>query len=335
MLEKIKRVFIIIGIIGLWVFMFQSIDLVLAKDPDYPTRPISLIIPYAAGGVTDNALRPLCDAVSKILGQPVVIVNKPGGGTTIGSMAILNAKPDGYTIGTTSGTSTFILPQTPESPFQGISGFTFVSNYGTFTQAVVVRSDAPYKNWKELIEYAKKRPPGEIKVGLVGSRSRSPQGMSFWTVEQKEGVKFSYLVFKSGGESLNAILGGHIPVDATALTPTHMQYFEQGTLRPIAVMSRFGVSGYNLPTFPDMYGFDSPSIGAIWGPVGIPGYILDKLDKAFEQAVKDPAFVKAMNGMSMPIIYMNRSEITKYVNEMYPKVGEMMKRLSEEEAKAK
>jgi tripartite-type tricarboxylate transporter receptor subunit TctC len=224
------------------------------------------------------------------------------------------------------------MPQLEQSPYRGITGFAFVCNYGTFTQPVVVRADAPYQSWKEVVEYAKQH-PGKIKIGVVGSRSRSPQGFALWDAEQAEGVKFDYLVFKSGKESLNAILGGHISVDATATSPTLIQYFQQGKLKPIGYLSEYKAKGYDAPTFKVLYGSVNCSIGAIWGPAGIPDPILDKLDKAFSQAVKDPTFVSVMNRMHMPIIYMNRFEITKAVYDTYPKVGEKLRILRAQEKK--
>jgi len=182
-----------VGILGLWVSLFQSIDLAEAKDPDYPTKPITFYIQVVAGGTTDTASRAIIEAASKYLGQPFIPINKPGAGGAIAAMAVMNAKPDGYTLGVNVGSSTLIMPHSEECPYRDLSGFTLIMNFGRFNWPLFVRGDAPWKTWKELVEWARQNPRG-VKAGITSARSMAPTGIAVWKAEQKEQVGFSYLV---------------------------------------------------------------------------------------------------------------------------------------------
>jgi tripartite-type tricarboxylate transporter receptor subunit TctC len=332
---KARRFLIIIGIVWSWMFLLQGIDLGEAANPDYPTKPITFIIAYGAGGTTDTAARALTEAASKYLGQSIIPVNKPGGASTIGAMAVMNAKPDGYTLGTANASSVLIMPHTEESPYKDLSGFELILNYGKFIFPLMVRSDAPWKTWKEFIEWARQNPRA-AKIGMTSARSMNPQGIAMWKAEQKEKVEFTYLAFKGSGETLTAILGGHVSLYACSLDSSGVSYLREGKLRILAYLGADKIPGHeNFPSFPELYGVAPPSFFGVWGPKGIPEYVLEKLDDAFAKAVKDPSFVDVMNRMYTPVHYMNRAEVNRYVREEYPKVGEIVKILRAEGAKEK
>jgi len=329
--KRVSR--IIIGILGFSVLLFQAFA-AGAKDPDYPTKPITLYIAWGAGGNTDVATRALIQAASKYLGQPIIPINKPGAGGVIGAMAVMNAQPDGYTLGGYTSSAVLLIPHTKESPYQDISGFTLIMNYGKYIYPLIVRADAPWKNWNELIQWAKLHPKG-VSVGITGARSMSPMGIALWTSEQKEKVEFTYITLKSSAETLNYTLGGHINVFATSIDPSVQQFLKEGKLRILGYLSEEKAPGYeNFPTFKELYGEVPPNLSGAWGPKGIPEYALKKLDDAFAKAVTDPDFLKVMEGMSMPVVYMNREEINKFSREEFPKVGEIMRILRTEEEKA-
>jgi len=333
--KKTKKILIIIGIFGLCGFLLQNTHLAWGKDPDYPTKPITFYIPYAPGGMTDVAVRPLLEAVSKHLGQPIIPVNKPGGGATIGAMAVMNAKPDGYTLGACAGTQALVLPHTGESPYRDLKGFNFIMNFSRYIMPVSVRSDAPYKTWKEFIEWAKQNPRA-TKIGIPGSRSGTPQGIALWEFEQREKVELTYIPFKGSADSLSAILGGHITMDAQGIDPPRMPYLKEGKLRILAYLSKEKLPGYeNISNFEELYGIIFASIMGVWGPSGLPQSVLEKLDNAFSKGIRDPNFITVMNRISMPVVYLNRNELNKYVMEVFPRVGEAVKKLKVEEAKEK
>ena len=155
--------------------------------------------------------------------------------------------------------------------------------------------------------------------------------------EKLEQVEFAYIAFKGGGgEVLSATLGGHVTLYAVAMSISAMSYVKEGKFRILAYLGAEKIAGYeNVPSFQELYGFAPPNLMGIWGPKGMPGYALEKLDDAFAKGVREPNFTSVMNRMYTPVVYMNRAEVNKYAREEFPKVGEMMKILRDEETKGK
>jgi tripartite-type tricarboxylate transporter receptor subunit TctC len=328
-------ILIITLLIGSFIFLFQSSRVAVAKDPDYPTKPINFYIAFGAGGTTDLASRAFCDTASKYLGQPFISINRPGAGGTLTAMTVMNAKPDGYTLGTCVAANVFYAPFSDESPYKDISGFTFIGNFGTYIYPLMVRSDAPWKTWQEFIEWVRKNPRA-AKIAITGAKSVTTQGIVLWQVEKKEDVEFTYIPMKSSAEILSATLGGHVTMYGSTVDPSTVPYVKEGKLRILSYMGKGKIPGYeNIPSFQDLYGFSILTLFGVFGPKGIPEYILKKLDDTFANTVKDPNFIKVMNQMYTPIIHMDRVQMKEYINETIPKVGEIVKILKAEEAKEK
>ena len=148
-----------------------------ALAQSYPTRPVEFIIPFAPGGPTDTAIRLIQPVLSANLGQPVVLVNKAGGGGAIGMDGVAKAKPDGYTLAATVRSTLTILPATqPDVPYK-ISDFAAIGTYALDSQVITVKSGAPWKTLEELIDHAKKN-PGKLTYGSAGQGTNS-----FFTME--------------------------------------------------------------------------------------------------------------------------------------------------------
>jgi tripartite-type tricarboxylate transporter receptor subunit TctC len=333
--QNIIRTLVIIGIIGSWIFLLQGLDLAEAKDPEYPTKPITFIIPSGAGGNNDYVGRSITEATSKYLGQPFIPINKPAGGFTVGMMTVINAKPDGYTLGVTVAAAIFSLPHTEECPYKDISGFTFINRLAQHIYPLIVRSDAPWKTWQEFIEWARKNPRA-AKLSLTGPKSGTSIGITLWQAEKKEKVEFAYLQYKAGDEVLTALLGGHLTMGTMGPTVSSMEYLKGGKLRILAYLSKTKIAGYeNIPNFLELYGVEAPSFLGVVGPKGLPDYVVEKLDDAFAKGARDPHFINAMNRIYTPVGYMNRAEVNDYVNKEFTRVGELMKIIRAEEAKGK
>lgn len=136
------------------------------SQADYPNRPISIIVPYAPGGTTDVAGRALADSMSKQLGQPVIIENKPGAAGAMGVLDMMNAKPDGYRL-TMSPVGIFRQPYVQETRYDPIRDLTYIASFLTYDFAVTVVADSPFKTIKDLVDYAKQN-PGKIDYGTPG-----------------------------------------------------------------------------------------------------------------------------------------------------------------------
>lgn len=328
-----KQNLILVGLISFLLFLLPSQYFAEAKYADYPTKPVSFIIPMGAGGTTDISSRALAEATAKYIGQPVIPVNKPGGGGTLGAMMVITAKPDGYTLGMIPASVAFVSPFAEDSPYKDLSGFNIIMNYGHYIFPWIVRGDAPWKTWKEFIEWARKNPRA-AKVGITGARSTITQGLAMWQVEQLEHVEFTHVPFKSGAEILHAILGGHINVYASTIDLSTVSYLREGKIRILVYSDPQKMQGYeNIPTLQELYGFSAPNLMAVFGPRGLPDFVLRKLDDALAKAVKDPDFISVMNRMYTPVVYMNRSQVNTYIKERFPKYGDIIKRIRAEEAK--
>ena len=337
MKKEVKRVLVIIGFIGLWIFLFHSVDWVVAKDPDYPTKPINYYIAFGVGGTTDLTSRAFGDATSKYIGQPFVHINRPGAGGTLTAMAVLSGKPDGYSLGICSPSNVFIAPFSDESPYKDLSGFTFIANFGNYVYPLMVRTDAPWKTWKEFIEWVRKNPRA-AKIAITGARSVASQGFVLWQVEQREQVEFTYVPMKSSAEILSATLGGHVTMYGSTVDPSTVPYLQEGKLRILSYLGAHKTPGYeNVPSLPELYGPEVavPNLLGVFGPKGLPDYVLKKLDDVFAKAIKDPDFVSLMNRMYTPIVYMDRAQMNKYIEELLPKVGKVINVIKAEEAKGK
>ena len=335
MKETTNRFMGVVGLLGAFLFLFQSGFSAEAKDPDYPVKPITCYIAFGVGGTTDLTSRAFIEAAAKHLGQPAVPVNKPGAGGTLTGMAVLSSKPDGYSLGIATPSNVFIAPFSAESPYKDLSGFTMIANFGNYVYPLMVRTDAPWKTWKEFMDWAKKNPRG-AKIAITGAKSVASQGFVLWQVEQREKVEFTIVPQKSSAEILASTLGGHVTMYGSTSDPSTVPYIKEGKLRILSYLGTEKVPGYeNVPSLQELYGFSIPNLLGVFGPKNLPEYVLQKLDDAFAKAVKEPEFISVMNRMYTPIVYMNRAQMNKYVEETLPKAGEILKALKAEEAKEK
>jgi tripartite-type tricarboxylate transporter receptor subunit TctC len=281
------------------------------------------------------AARPLIDAAGQDLGQPFVPINRPGASGALAATSVMNAAPDGYTLGASASSNLVVAPLSGDVPFKDLSGFTQVVNFGVYLYTLMVRSDAPWKTWKEFEEWAKKN-PGAAKIGITGAKSADIKGIALWQVEKRQQIKFTYVAFKGSTEVLTNTLGGHITMYGASLDPSTMAYIKEGKLRPLLYLCKEKMPGYeNIPSVEELYGIRVPNFMGIFGPKGIPEYALRRLDDAFAKAVKDSKFVSVMNQMCTPVVYMPRDKMKEHVEKDFLEVSKVIKLLKAEEAAEK
>src|SRR6267143_1562679 len=178
-----------------------------AMAQEFPSRPITLVCPWPAGGSTDTHLRRFAEVAAKYLGQPVLIENKPGGGGTIGPGHIAQtAKPDGYAL-SQMHMGTFRIPHMQKLPWEPVRDFTYIIGLSGYTFGVVVKSDSPFKSFRDLLDYARAN-PGKMSYGSTGTGT-SPH-LLMEEVSMKTGVQFLHVPFKGNADSTQALLGDHI-----------------------------------------------------------------------------------------------------------------------------
>jgi tripartite-type tricarboxylate transporter receptor subunit TctC len=289
----------------------------------FPSRPITFISPLPPGASADLSLRLIAKEAEKFLGQPVVVLNKTGGTHAVGAAAIASAKPDGYTIGYTSTTPLVITPFLEKLPYDPLKDFQQIMQFGEVNFGVVVKGDSPFKTFKDIIEYGRQNPK-KVTFGTGGATS-----IGRLTVEQvakKEGVQFTHIPFKGSPETEAALLGGHISFSASGFNNAQL---EAGETRLLLLFSEERRVAYpQVPILKDSgYYFPSPMFLNVAGPKGMPREIVKKLEDSFTRAMKEPAFIKGMKEIQLPIVYRNSQELTDYVARSYEVFSKLLKDL--------
>ena len=182
-----------------------------AGAQEYPTKPITLIVPWPAGGSTDISMRAIADSASKVLGQPIAIDNKAGGGGTVGPATMAAAaKPDGYTIAQIPIT-VFRLPLMQEVSWDPAKDFTYIIHLTGYTFGVTTSAELPFKTWKDVVDYAKQN-PGKVTYATPGTGTSLHIGME--QIAAMAGIKLTQVPFKGGAETNAAVLGQHTMLQA-------------------------------------------------------------------------------------------------------------------------
>lgn len=274
----------------------------------YPARPITLLVPWAAGGGSDIVLRVLGEVAGKHLGQRIVIENKPGAGGALAAQHMANsAKPDGYTIAQLP-LGVFRLPHMANTSFNPVNDLTWILNIAGYQFGTSVRADAPWKTWDELIAYAKKN-PGKISFGSPGAGTSLHLTME--DLSQRLGINWVHVPYKGSAESAVALRGGQVQVQAG--TPT-WEWVESGITRVLVMWgNERSARAPNVPTLKELYGIVANSPWGIGGPKGMDPKIVKVLHDAFRRAMDDPAVLKALERQGMEQYYMTGEDYMKWV----------------------
>jgi tripartite-type tricarboxylate transporter receptor subunit TctC len=264
----------------------------------FPSKPVTHIVPVPPGGPTDLAVRLICKEAEKYLKQPVVVLNKPGGALSVGTAAIATAKPDGYTVGFSGGPPLFLTPLLEKVPYDPIKDIRSVIQYGGFNFGVYVKGDSPIKSFQELIAYARQNPK-KATYGTVGANSMGHLMME--QIAKREKVQITHIPFKGTPEVQTALLGDHV---------------------------LFGAGDYpGVPTIKELYDLPYPMYISIITQRGVPDAIVNKLEDALKQAMKEPAFIKGMKELNLPVIYRTGRELDATVLQNYNYYSKLLKEL--------
>jgi putative tricarboxylic transport membrane protein len=254
---------------------------------DFPTKPIELVLPFGPGGSHDLTARAVASVAAKYLGQPLLVVLKPGGGGAVGSQQVIRAKPDGYSLlfgGTGPNTIFPIVQKAPVGP----DHFTPVARINHSPAVFAVRTEAPWKTLREAIEYAKKN-PGKFNFANTGTWGAADLPMRL--IAKAAGIDYNNIPHDGGGPATLAVLGGH--ADATfSFAPQLMPQIHAGKMRALAVSGpRRAATMPDVPTVKEAgYDVTFTMWRAVLAPKGTPQAIVDRLEAAFRKVCEDPAF---------------------------------------------
>ncbi|HEY9571727.1 MAG TPA: tripartite tricarboxylate transporter substrate binding protein [Pusillimonas sp.] len=286
-----------------------------AQAESYPNRPIKLIVSAAPGGTTDLTARMIADPLGRVLGQSVVVDNKPGGAGTIAAQMVARSAADGYTLFLQYSGYQVITPLiTPSLNWDPIKDFAPVANILSAPQVLVVRSDLPYKTLKQLVE-ADKKDPG--KLNYASSGVGSLQQVSTELLNQMAGTKFTHIPYNGTGPSIKDLLGGS--VDMTMTTPPPLlPHIAAGKLTPLVVTGKKRLSTLpNVPTaaeagYPDLI---VSSWFAVYAPAGTPPEIVNKLASEIETIMKTPEFRQKAESLGAEADFMGPAELGDYTKQ--------------------
>ncbi|MDP3521002.1 MAG: tripartite tricarboxylate transporter substrate binding protein [Hydrogenophaga sp.] len=274
----------------------------------FPSRPITLIAPWPAGGSSDAVMRAFAESASRTLGVQVVIENKPGAGGTLGATAMVNGKGDGYLL-TQLPLGIYRLPHMQQMAFDPVKDITHIACLTGYTFGIACTADAPFKTLKEMVAYAKAN-PGKLEYGHTGTGT-TPH-LAIEEFSEKAGIQLNPIAYKGSAEIMQAILGGHIRVmSGTTEFAPHVQ---SGKLRLLATLgSKRNKAFPDVPTVKES-GWDTitESPFGIGGPKNMDPAVVKVLHDAFKATLDDPKVLATLDRFFMPTVYMSTAEYTAY-----------------------
>ena len=277
----------------------------------FPSKPVTLIVPWPAGGSTDIYFRKLGEVAARHLGQPLVIDNKPGGSGMNGPATMAKtARPDGYTISQLA-ISAYRMPHMQKVDWDPISDFTYIIGLAGYTFGVVVRADSPFQTFQDLLTYARAN-PGKLSYATPGTGTSLHLAME--EVAAKAGVQFLHIPFKGYADGAIALMGGHVmvQVDSTGWA----KQVDAGAQRLLATLgdkrTRWGA-----PTVKEL-GVDTVSNSpfGLVGPKGMPREVVKVLHDAFKKSLDDPEYLKVLAQLDQPAWYMSSEDYARWAVDM-------------------
>ena len=295
-------------LLGMLALAAACLPGVPARAQNFPTKPVTLIVPWPAGGATDRHLRVLSEATSKHLGQPIIIDNKPGASGTLGGATMAaTAKPDGYTLAQLPITI-FRLPYMQKVSFNPMTDFSFVIHVTGYTFGTAVMSDAPWKTWKDLLSYARANPHA-IRYSTPGTGSTLHITME--QIAQSEGIKWTQVPFRGEAESTAALLGKH--VEAAASGAGLGSLVDAGNVRMLVMWTP--ERSARFPGVPTLVEEGQKIIST--SPYGLAG----------PKGMEEPMHLKVLEELSQPNIYKNSEDYRAFAMQLIAEQQELIQKL--------
>jgi len=287
----------------------------------WPSKPIRLVVPFSAGGANDLMARAAAEGASKALGQPIIVDNKPGAGAVLGADVVAKSAPDGYTF-LVSAAGVISNSMIRKVPYKD-SDLVPVAMIGLAPSVIIVPANSPYKDLKDFVAHSKTGPGLHFGTAGVGSTPHFVEGL----LTSDYGAKLDLVPYKSGSESVTAVLGNQIDATSEASIVV-LPYLKSGKLKALATTWTQRISAYpQLPTAVEQ-GFPQIRIAhwaGVHAPAGTSTEILDKMAAAVDKAMKDPATIKRLQGMGIEPIGGDRASFIRFVDEERARLGAVVK----------
>lgn len=290
----------------------------------YPSKPITMIVQFGPGGMTDATARKMAELGGKALGQPIVVENKPGGAGTIAFSAVAKAPSDGYTIGTVSAPLAMV-PHLRSVPYKTKEDFTYIMRFLDNVQAFMVPIDARWKTLKDFMAEARSN-PGKLTVADMGSKSVTDVIVKQLAMAEK--ATLSYVPTSSGGEVQSLLLGGHVQAGFAG----ELILLRTGKIKALAVFAEHRLSEIpDVPTLAELgYKIEAPVWSGIVGPKKLDPRIVKKLGDAFKKAYDDPSYKELCTKLMTVPHYQDAEGFRKAVFNDYDAQAAVLKRIGYE-----
>jgi tripartite-type tricarboxylate transporter receptor subunit TctC len=284
----------------------------LAHAQQFPAKPVTLIVPWPAGGSTDIYFRKLGEITAKHLGQNLVIENRPGGSGNNGPTTMAKtAQPDGYTISQLT-ISAFRAPHMQKVDWNPVTDFTYIIGLAGYTFGVVVKADSQFKSFRDVLEYAKAN-PGKLSYATPGTGTSLHLAME--EVAAKAGVQFLHVPFKGYADGAIALMGGHVmmQVDSTGWA----KQVDAGAQRLLATLGEKRTR-WGAPTVKEL-GVDTVSASpfGLVGPKGMSPQVVKTLHDAFKRSLDDPEYLKLLATLDQPAWYQTSEDYAKWAAQTF------------------
>jgi tripartite-type tricarboxylate transporter receptor subunit TctC len=294
-----------------------------SQEP-YPTRPISVIVPWGAG-MTDTLVRVVCKIAEKKLGQPMIVENKAGAGGAIGVSYVVKSKPDGYTLGVPVTSAFIIHPHLKQLPYNPLTDIADIITLAKYNFGLAVKADAPWNNYEELVDYARKN-PGKFRYATAGVGTT--QQICMERMALKDGFKWTHIPFKSGSEAVLACLGGHADACVQGSVDV-LPHLKAGKLKML--LSLVDKRWPDAPQVPHVmekgYSFYAMSFISVIGPKKTPEPILQKLEEVFKQSMKEPSYTEMLKKFQVEGAFLSGKEYSELWRANYDEMGKIIKTL--------
>lgn len=315
----LSRIFIIREVVKVkkWLIVFVLALVCIAPSAEvwaaYPEKPVEVIVAMQAGGGTDTAARTLFKYAEKYFGQNFAIINKPGASGEIGWTAISKAKPDGYSIGFINPPGFLMMPIQRKGCKYTLDDFDLIANVVMDPGVIGVLPGSKYKNLKELMLDAKKK-PNSVSIAYTGPGTS--EALLISRFERQDAAQLNKVPFDGSAPGMVALMGKHVDAVAMNLSECH-NYLYDGNLRLLAVGSpERDPAAPGVPTYKESgYDYLQVVLRGVAAPKGIPAEALKAIESAIEKAINDPEFQQKAKELQMPLGYMNSAEYTKFLRD--------------------
>jgi tripartite-type tricarboxylate transporter receptor subunit TctC len=299
----------------------------LAQD-QYPSKPVSGIVPASAGGSTDLMSRAIEKVWPKYSPQPLVVVNKPGGAGVVATEFVVRSKPDGYTLylGYGSGHD-IVMPHLQKMPYDPYKDLIPIARVSVHSVVVVTGAKSEFNSLPEMIAWAKKE---NKPITTSVSMKAGAQDITITAIAKAAGVNIVTVPFAGGADAVTALAGGHVMLGAghpSEVAP----HIKAGRFKPLAIaLPERDPSMPDIPTLKEQ-GINVSTWGSVKGvgaPAGTPKQVVEYLEATLRKICEDPEFKKTMADLNQPVMYLNGADFAKFLQEAHADYGKLIKELN-------